>query len=133
MRLGATVFSSVWSSLKPPVKLPIFALIDIASALREEEMRTFSLFTTDTRYSVPTLTLVLAEDDARATVLARNNLAESQFHIAVEVREGDRQVCQLRRQEARPGPPPDESVAPIDIAPASPVIPEGKAWQSSPT
>ena len=65
-------------------------------------MRAFSLFTTDTRYSVPTLTFVVAEDERGAIELARNRLAESKFHTAVEVREDDRLVCQLLRREARP-------------------------------
>ena len=65
-------------------------------------MRAFSLFTTDTRYSVPTLTFVVAEDERRAIELARNRLAESKFHTAVELREDDRLVCQLLRREARP-------------------------------
>jgi hypothetical protein len=81
-------------------------------------MRTFSLFTTDTRYRVPTLSLILAENEARATVLARDNLALSVFHTAVELREGDRRVCQFRKAEVRPSPPLDEGVTPTGLAPA---------------
>ena len=58
-------------------------------------MRTFSLFTSDTRCKVPTLTFIVAEDEARAIILAQDNLAESEFHIAVELREGDRRLCKL--------------------------------------
>jgi hypothetical protein len=57
-------------------------------------VRTFSLFTTDTRYSVPTLTLVVADDEARAIVLANSASAQSAFHTAVEVREGGRAIYQ---------------------------------------
>ena len=70
-------------------------------------MRTFSLFTTDTRYTVPTLTLILAEDEARAITLAQGNLAESEFHTHVELREGDRCVCKLLK--AKVPPPHTES------------------------
>jgi hypothetical protein len=55
-------------------------------------VRTFSLFTIDTRYSVPTLTIVLAEDEPRAIELARANLNESRFHRGVELRDGERAV-----------------------------------------
>ena len=65
-------------------------------------MRAFSLFTTDTRYSVPTLTFVVVDDERRAIELARNMLAESKFHTAVELREDDRLVCQLLKREAGP-------------------------------
>jgi hypothetical protein len=61
-------------------------------------MGTYSLFTTDTRYSVPTLTLLIVEDATRAIALARNRLAESEFHTAVEVRDGEKRVCQLARE-----------------------------------
>ena len=70
-------------------------------------MQTFSLFTTDTRYSVPTLTLVTAEDEAGAIALAQNNLAQSEFHIAVELLEGERRFY----QEVRP------KIAPTDQRP----------------
>jgi len=57
-------------------------------------MRSFSLFTTDSRYSVPTLTLVEAQDEAAAIVRAKEALAASSFHTAVELREGDRPIYQ---------------------------------------
>jgi hypothetical protein len=57
-------------------------------------MRSFSLFTTDSRYSVPTLTLVQAEDEAAAIVRAKAVLAASSFHTAVELREGDHPIYQ---------------------------------------
>jgi hypothetical protein len=57
-------------------------------------MRTFSLFTTDTRYSLPTVTLVLTEDAERAIALAEANLAQSRYHRAVELREGSRAIYQ---------------------------------------
>ena len=57
-------------------------------------MRTFSLFTTDTRYSVPTLTFVVADDEQRAIALARANLNQCEFHRAVELRDGERSIFQ---------------------------------------
>ncbi len=50
-------------------------------------LRTFSLFTTDRRYSVPTLQFLLAQDEARAQDLARRQLLASEDHLAVEVHE----------------------------------------------
>jgi hypothetical protein len=57
-------------------------------------MRSFSLFTTDSRYSVPTLTLVEAVDEAGAIARAREALTVSSFHIAVELLEGDDRIYQ---------------------------------------
>jgi hypothetical protein len=55
-------------------------------------MRSFSLFTTDSRYTVPTLTLVEAPDKAAAIARAREALTVSSYHIAVELREGDERI-----------------------------------------
>lgn len=51
-------------------------------------LRTFSVLTTDTRYRVPGLTLIVAEDEARAIRMAASTLDASDYHVAVEVREG---------------------------------------------
>jgi hypothetical protein len=64
-------------------------------------MRTFSLFTTDSRYSVPTLTLVIAEDERQAIERAEANLRESNFHRAVELRDDERPVYRRSRAEER--------------------------------
>ena len=64
-------------------------------------MRTFSLFTTDSRYSVPTLTLVIVEDEQQAIERAEANLRESNFHRAVELRDGGRSVYRRSRAEER--------------------------------
>ena len=74
-------------------------------------MRTFTLFTVDSRYSVPTLTLLATEDEAEAIALARDDLARSELHISVEVREGDKRIYHAVKpdgliQLGRP-PPPD--------------------------
>jgi hypothetical protein len=63
-------------------------------------MRTFSLLTNDTRYRVPTLTLILAEDEARAIALAYDNLSRSEFHTAVEIQEGDNRLYRVTRDRA---------------------------------
>jgi hypothetical protein len=65
-------------------------------------MRTFSLFTTDARYGVPTFNLVVADDETCAIALANRRLAESAFHTAVEVREGDRCVYRIVAPECPP-------------------------------
>lgn len=72
-------------------------------------MRSFSLFTTDSRYTVPTLTLVVAQDEAAAIARARLALAVSAFHTAVELREGERRIYQEFKRlrtvlENPPGP-----------------------------
>ena len=61
---------------------------------RDEAMRTFSLFTTDSRYSVPTLTLIEADDEKHAIAQALANLEKSIFHRAVELREGSVSIYQ---------------------------------------
>jgi hypothetical protein len=70
-------------------------------------MRSFSLFTTDSRYSVPTLTLVDALDAAAAIVRAKEALTVSAFHIAVELREGDEPIYRefKRLSEVLDNPP----------------------------
>ena len=55
-------------------------------------MRAFSLFTTDTRYRVPTLALITVETEQHAINLATANLGESEFHLAVELRDGKRPI-----------------------------------------
>jgi hypothetical protein len=66
-------------------------------------MRIFSLFTTDTRYSVPTLTLIVAAEEAAAISRAAEILAASAFHAAVEVCEGDQVVYrEFKSREATP-------------------------------
>ena len=57
-------------------------------------MRTYSLYTTDTRYKAPTLTLLTAEDEASAIAMANDSLAGSEFHTAVELRDGEKRIYQ---------------------------------------
>jgi hypothetical protein len=68
---------------------------------REALMRAFSLLTTDTRYSVPTLTLVIAEDERQAIERAEANLRESNFHQAVELRDDRRSIYRRSRTDER--------------------------------
>jgi hypothetical protein len=60
-------------------------------------LRTFSLFTTDRRYSVPTLDFLVARDEVRARELARNQLLASEHHLAVEVHENGRPLFREAR------------------------------------
>jgi hypothetical protein len=57
-------------------------------------MRSFSLFTTDARYRVPTLTLIQALEEGEAIARARQVLTASAFHTAIELREGDTRIYQ---------------------------------------
>lgn len=52
-------------------------------------VRAYSLFTTDMRFNVPTLTFILCADEEAAIARAVENLASSVFHTAVEIRERD--------------------------------------------
>ena len=65
-------------------------------------MRTFTLFTTDPRYNVPTLTLVVVEDEHRAIELAKVKLAQSDFHLAVELYDGARPIYRTAKPMAGP-------------------------------
>ncbi|HUZ13015.1 MAG TPA: hypothetical protein VMU93_09220 [Caulobacteraceae bacterium] len=50
-------------------------------------LASFELFVDDDRYSVPTLHLISAEDEARARMLAEGVWGESQHHLGVELRQ----------------------------------------------
>lgn len=60
--------------------------------------RVFSLYVADTRYSVPTLTMVVAENEAQVRSLAHIELLASPNHLAVEVREHDAVVFAETRE-----------------------------------
>lgn len=55
-------------------------------------MRAYSLFTIDTRYSVPTLSLLIVEEEECAIELANAKLFESAFHTAVELHDDTRLI-----------------------------------------
>jgi hypothetical protein len=60
-------------------------------------MRTFTVFIDDSRYSVPTLKVVVAADEARARELAMRELAASENHLSVEVQESGRSLFRQAR------------------------------------
>lgn len=64
-------------------------------------MRTFSLFTTDTRYRVPTFTLLVVEDKERAIERAKAQLSASDLHSAVELHDQGRPIYRGIRVEKR--------------------------------
>ncbi|MDB5480055.1 MAG: hypothetical protein JWO83_1108 [Caulobacteraceae bacterium] len=66
-------------------------------------MRTFSLFITDTRYSVPTLALITVEDEQCAIELAKADLGRSEFHLAVELHDGKRAIFKKAKTIAAEG------------------------------
>jgi hypothetical protein len=75
-------------------------------------LRTFSVLTTDTRYRVPALTLVVAENEASAIRMAASSLDASDYHVAVEVREGKGRIYRASKSiKAKPeeGPRPPET------------------------
>ncbi|HZZ88010.1 MAG TPA: hypothetical protein VFE13_06710 [Caulobacteraceae bacterium] len=58
-------------------------------------MRTFTFFMVDERYGVPTMDMISAPDEVRAAVLAQRRLAESDYHLEIEVRENDAPVARV--------------------------------------
>lgn len=63
-------------------------------------MRTFSCFISDSRSAVPTLSLILAEDEARARLLARRELLDTRQAVSIEVCEGGKLLWTERAQAA---------------------------------
>ena len=60
--------------------------------------QTYSCFIRDGRYSVPTLRLIEADDDACARRQALDELAASHHHLAVELRSDTRLVLKRERR-----------------------------------
>lgn len=60
-------------------------------------MRTFVFLIHDQRYSVPTLAIVTAPDEAGARVLAEQRLAETSHYEAIEVLEDETELFRLCR------------------------------------
>ena len=67
-------------------------------------MRTFSCFTTDRRYTAPTLSFLLVADEERAKRLARERLLESEHHVLVELLEEGREIYRHARDDTPGGP-----------------------------
>lgn len=63
-------------------------------------MRTFVFFIHDRRYSVPTLHIVAAPDEAAARALATQRLDETPHHLAIDVLEGATELFRLCRDGA---------------------------------
>ena len=63
--------------------------------------QTYSCFIRDGRYSVPTLRLIEAADDAGARRLALDELAASRHHLAVELRSDARLILRRKRAAVR--------------------------------
>ena len=60
------------------------------AALSVSAVREFMFDLTDTRYSTPTLFAAVLADETEARALAAERLAESRFHLAIEVVEDGR-------------------------------------------
>ena len=68
-------------------------------------MPTVSFFVDDDRYAVPTLDFVNVEDGRRALEAAKRRLEESPHHLGVEIRDDDKVLAHLMRDDrgrARP-------------------------------
>lgn len=63
-------------------------------------MRTFSCFITDDRYSVPTLTFMLAADEKLAREFALRRLLESPHHRRIELVENGEPIFARGRTPA---------------------------------
>ncbi|MBI1406451.1 MAG: hypothetical protein GC145_10030 [Caulobacter sp.] len=61
-------------------------------------MRIFSFYIHDSRYSVPTLQIVSAEDEVQVRTLAQSRLDEAMAHLAIEVMEDDQPLFELTRE-----------------------------------
>ena len=60
-------------------------------------MRTYAIYIRDARYSVPSLAFVDLRAEALVADLARQKLAESEHHLAVEVLDGDTLLVRVSR------------------------------------
>ena len=60
-------------------------------------VRDFTMYVHDDRYSVPTLVMVAALNEARAKEFAQNKLDESPHHRAVEVTDDEWTLFRLER------------------------------------
>ncbi len=62
-------------------------------------MRVYTIYIEDDRYSVPTIDILMADDDDHARVLAEGRLISSAHYLAIEVWEDERVVCVLPEPE----------------------------------
>lgn len=56
-------------------------------------------FITDDRHAVPSLALLVGLDSGAARRFAVDDLQNNPHHVAIEVRDGDRLICAMRRDE----------------------------------
>jgi hypothetical protein len=70
--------------------------------LGEIELRTYSLYIQDARYSVATLDFADAADEAAVRRIARQRLEASPDHLSIEVWADEVQVFRLTREELKP-------------------------------
>ena len=62
-------------------------------------MDAYSLITVDSRYTVPTVILIMARSEAHAREQALERLCESDFHNAVEVCAADLVLWKVTRED----------------------------------
>jgi hypothetical protein len=72
----------------------------LANGDRNIGLKVYTLYIYDDRYSVPTIDLLMADNDAEAEVAARERLAASPHHRAVAAFEDDRFVCETPERGA---------------------------------
>ena len=76
------------------------ALGTLRARRRGNEMRDYSLFIEDDRYTVPTLVIVTVASDERANEIALDHLNRSDHHLSVEVRTLAGIVSNIRRPQS---------------------------------
>lgn len=67
--------------------------------LNDNDASVFALFIEDDRYTVPTLSIIAAEDLSKVRAAAEHVLRASPHHLQVEVRRDDKLLFSLRRGE----------------------------------
>jgi hypothetical protein len=67
-------------------------------------MHTYACFITDDRYTVPTLSFLIADNPKAAKTLARDRLMESPHHRRIEVVENGRRIYACENGGAAPAP-----------------------------
>lgn len=62
-------------------------------------MGVYTIYIEDDRYSVPTIDILMADDDTHACVLGQARLQSSPHYLSAEVWQDERVVCVLPRAD----------------------------------
>jgi hypothetical protein len=69
------------------------------SILAGVQLKTYTLYITDDRYSVPSLDVTIVSTDKLAQAIARKRFAVSTHYSAIEIWEDDRLVAKIERPQ----------------------------------